>query len=291
MNELERAVGNVIKGEKRLGEDLTTVKVGNISLRINGLNGDLKTRLDERYEGYGDGGSDSVQVYAYYGRDCFVKPEKEGMLSVTEFESEKGIYYLSQDFSGFISKDKNDCFVLLNEKNEPRSIVLAIENFLIRIFYLMSLELGGFFLHSCGLVNEKKAYIFYGVSGSGKSAIATLSPELQILSDDLVLIFPHNGNFFASSTPFWGSIARSMRTKGFYEIGGIYRLVKSTDTELKKIDTVKALTTIFSSAFIGGFSQKRSSKLFENIKSFLRGREVFELKLPLQPIFWELITK
>ncbi len=292
VNGFEARELNLLEPEKTVGNESMSVGFSGLSIKIEGLNDDLKTRLVERYEGYSENDNRALSTLrVYYGKDCFIKPDEEGMLKIDEKENEDGIFILSQDFSGFINKDKSEGFVLLNGDKEPKILLLAIEGFIMRVFCLLALEKGGFFLHSCGMVKENRAYIFYGPSGSGKSAIATLSPELGILSDDLVLIIPENGKYYASSTPFWGAIARAMRIKGIFEIAGVYKLVKSSETEMKKIDTIKALTTMFASSFMGSLSQKRNLILFDNIKKFLKSQEVYELKLPLQPVFWDLISR
>jgi hypothetical protein len=292
VNGFEARELNLLEPEKTIGNESVGVGFSGLSVRIEGLNDDLKTRLTERYEGYSEN-EDRVlsTLKVYYGKDCFIKPDEEGMLKIEEKENEDGTFILSQDFSGFINREKSEGFALLNGDKETRFLVLAIENFVMRVLSHLALEKGGFFLHSCGMVKDNKSYIFYGPSGSGKSAIATLSPELGILSDDLVLIIPEEGKYYASSTPFWGAIARTMRIKGIFEIAGVYKLVKSSETEIKKIDTIKALTTMFASSFMGSLSQKKILILFENIKTFLKSQEVYELKLPLQPLFWDLISK
>lgn len=282
---------NITLPNQFLGEETIQITIADFTINISGLSAKLKEKLLERYDGFLDGPAQNIfSATIGKGSDCFISPAENGMLNIEEKNHEFKVYILSTDFSGFADMESRSGFILLARPDEVKFAVYSIENYLIRVFNIMAIEAGGFFLHACGVVKENKAYLFYGPSGSGKSAVASLSPELGVLSGDLILIFPAEGDYLASSTPFWGSMSRALKTKGSYTIKGCFHLVKSTETEIKKIDNIKAMTTIFSSSLFGAFNSKRSLKLFDNIKDFVKKKEVNELILPLKPVFWDLIS-
>jgi hypothetical protein len=69
---------------------------------------------------------------------------------------------------------------------------------------------GGLILHASAVAAHGRAWIFAGVSGAGKSTIASLlagaSPELIKIADELIIIKPAaTGAFAAHVTPFIGS--------------------------------------------------------------------------------------
>jgi hypothetical protein len=69
---------------------------------------------------------------------------------------------------------------------------------------------GGLILHASAIAARGRAWIFAGVSGAGKSTIASLlagaSPEIIKLADELIIIKPaEQGAFAAHVTPFIGS--------------------------------------------------------------------------------------
>ena len=79
----------------------------------------------------------------------------------------------------------------------------------LRILYsLWLVKSGGFLLHSAGSKDEKEAYVFFGVSGSGKTTVTKLSDDKVILSDELVAVRAVNGRYQAHGTPFMGEFAR-----------------------------------------------------------------------------------
>jgi hypothetical protein len=284
---------NICLPPKTLGDESISISIADFSVRIEGLEPDLKGRIAERYEGFTglSGENEHFTATAAAGKECFISPTEDGYLRIEELDREDGFYFLSTDFSGFAHKENNCGFFLLADPADLKFSLLAVENYLMRVFSYLVLKKGGFFLHACGIARDEKAYIFYGPSGSGKSAVAMLSPELGVLSDDMVLIFKKNDVFYASSTPFWGAISRMMKIKGVFPLGGCFKISKTTETELEKMNTIKAMTTLFSSSLFGSFSSSRTGMLFENIKNFVRLNEVHQLDLPLKPVFWDMIKK
>lgn len=284
-------IANIVPPQECIGEETIQITIADFAISINGLSAKLKEKINERYEGFvGIPAQNLFTAKVGVGKDCFIPPTEEGMLNIQEKDIDFKTYIISTDFSGFAEMEGRNGFILLARPEDVKFSVYAIENYLMRVFNILAIESGGFFIHACGVVKDNKAYLFYGPSGSGKSAVASLSPDLGVLSDDMILIIPKEGDYLASSTPFWGSMSRALRTKGIFSIKGCFHLVKSTETELKKIENIKAMTTLFSSSLFGAFNSKRSSKLFDNIKEFVKKKEVNELALPLKPVFWDLIS-
>lgn len=276
-----------------IGSEILKVSIADYSILIRGLSEDLKEKLKDRYEGFvtEDDREYDLDFQIFKGEGCFIEPSEDGLLKIEESEEKDRIYFLSSDFSGVVEKNfKSGKLILSSDLNETKRLLYGVENFLMRVFNLFALNDGGFFLHACGIVKDGKGYVFYGRSGSGKSALAVLTPQLKVLSDDLVLIIKKDGVYLVSSTPFWGAVSSAMKVFGVYEIRRAFHLIKSTETKIVKMDNVKAITTMFASALFGGFNPKRSNILFENIKSFVRCVEVDELSLPLEPVFWDMIS-
>lgn len=76
---------------------------------------------------------------------------------------------------------------------------------------------GGLVMHASAVSARGKAWLFAGVSGAGKSTIATLlagsSPARARVSDELLIVAPQpDGGFAAHVTPFLGSEGLPHRT-------------------------------------------------------------------------------
>lgn len=108
---------------------------------------------------------------------------------------------------------------------------------LIRILLTMVLlPQRGFLLHAATVVRGRRAYVFMGRSGAGKSTVASLSPAGSVLTDEISLLRFTDGCWQAYGTPFWGEF-RAAGQNEHYPIAGIYKLVQSAE------DRVETLTT------------------------------------------------
>ena len=60
---------------------------------------------------------------------------------------------------------------------------------------------GGFLIHGASIVRDGQAYIFFGKSAAGKSTLAAMSPEGQVISDDLTLVLPTESGLVVAGSP------------------------------------------------------------------------------------------
>jgi hypothetical protein len=88
----------------------------------------------------------------------------------------------------------------------------------------------GLLLHSAGIVIDGGAYLFYGVSGAGKSTIAGFMQHA--LSDELVAI--QRGS--ARATGFWGTLDAADALAGTYPLRAAIELARGDDVSLQPLD-------------------------------------------------------
>lgn len=69
------------------------------------------------------------------------------------------------------------------------------------MYFFHILEQGGFMLHASSVVIGKKAYVYIGRQGVGKSTIARLSHAPQ-LSDDITVVIPEKDGYSVIANPF-----------------------------------------------------------------------------------------
>jgi len=68
---------------------------------------------------------------------------------------------------------------------------------------------GGRLMHASSAVRNGGAYLFSGVSGVGKTTIASLAPaDVTLLTDEMSFVRREADGFFAYGTPFAGDLAR-----------------------------------------------------------------------------------
>ena len=87
----------------------------------------------------------------------------------------------------------------------------------------------GLLLHSAGIVVDGDAYVFYGVSGAGKSTFAGFMRD--VLSDELVAV--QRG--FARATGFWGTLDAVDAPPGNYPLRATIELGRGDGVSLESI--------------------------------------------------------
>jgi hypothetical protein len=74
---------------------------------------------------------------------------------------------------------------------------------------LLLAETGGFLLHAASAIRNGRAFAFSGVSGAGKTTIASLAPsDVTLLTDEISYIRKTTAGYDACGTPFAGELAR-----------------------------------------------------------------------------------
>ncbi|MBW3622358.1 MAG: hypothetical protein KY468_03000 [Armatimonadetes bacterium] len=81
---------------------------------------------------------------------------------------------------------------------------------MLRVFFtLILLDMDGVLVHGSSIVEGGRAFLFYGVSGSGKTTTTILSEPRTILSDELTLVRKVGEEYRAFGTPFWGELQKN----------------------------------------------------------------------------------
>jgi len=113
----------------------------------------------------------------------------------------------------------------------------------------LALRRGGVLLHTAGVVQQGRAYLFFGHSGSGKTTAARLSAPRQVLNDDLVLLLPAPGAastaWLACATPFTNP-SQVAPGPGQAPLAGIFRLLKDTQVYVRPMRPAAALAELLS---------------------------------------------
>lgn len=122
----------------------------------------------------------------------------------------------------------------------------AFENIFRVIVAYRLLAQGGMVLHSAGLAQDKKAWLFIGRSGAGKSTISRLgeSTGLSILSDDMNAIVLQDEQYLTEQLPFAGEHGQTALTKGKFSVQAVYYLQKSEQNRLKETPAAKRLAEL-----------------------------------------------
>ncbi len=119
-----------------------------------------------------------------------------------------------------------------------------IENFLRVLYAWLCIEHGSLLLHACGIIRDRRGYVFFGPSGNGKTTTARLSSQYTILSDDLIIIKKHQDRFIVCGTPFRGDLPEAPRTNQSAELVGVFALTKDTRHYLAPLASSEAVARL-----------------------------------------------
>lgn len=294
MNRSFREISGILEHpDSAAGSLAATISIDELVVRLEGLPDKLHQRITDKYSVYVTDNSAAPTHSARIGsgETSYLPLSEDGYLRVEEEFDDGGLTLVSHNFAAAATADLSRGGVLLSDPEDTVHAAVCIENYLLRIFAGLALRAGGFFLHSCGIENGGEAYVFFGYSGMGKSAVATLTPGLPVLSDDMIYIVPKEGRFMAASTPFWGALTQLTKERLVLPVAGCYRIRKTTCTKCVEIGSARALGLMVPCCpFVAG-KERRDSMLVPNILKFLAEVSVHELFLPLEPEFWKLIKR
>lgn len=135
----------------------------------------------------------------------------------------------------------------------------------LRILHTVLLaEQGGMLMHASSVVLNGRAYLFTGVSESGKTTISRLAPpHAHVLTDEMSFIRLEAGEYFAYGTPFAGELAtpgENMRAP----LAGIFLLAKGADNRIDLFDRGQAIRTVMANILYFARDDALTSKVFDN---------------------------
>ena len=161
----------------------------------------------------------------------------------------------------------------------------SLTNFLRNLYSVLIVKNGGLLLHACGIVKFKKAYIFFGSSGSGKTTVAELSKGCKIISDDLVGIKYTGSSYKVFAIPIQKCQYKNSKN---YPIIGLFKLVKDKKVYLKKLSITQALADILTTL---NFSDNGITKeLLNRYYELLMKVPCYELHFKKNNKFWRCIN-
>ncbi len=108
-------------------------------------------------------------------------------------------------------------------------------------------------LHGCGIVVKSNgaSYLFVGHSGAGKSTTARLwtsQQDVEILSDDRIILREHAGQMFMYGTPWHGEAAYASPAKA--QLSGIFVLEHGEGNVITRLSPSQTVSELFARSFV-----------------------------------------
>ncbi len=255
--------------------------IADFTIRVKCNHGSLAEAMAERYAEFQPGLVKSLSAQVEW-----VGRERSSSLLNTQTNFHDGILQFSAPgYHGFIDEYARQGYLELSSA-QP---VEDIDYFLRVVLALLVQKIGGVLLHTAGIVRDKRAYLFLGHSGSGKTTICRSSmEEFLILNDDLILLKPNMEEWIAYGTPFWNP-TQIKPTNQFASIAGIYLLIQDKSVYTQELAAGKATAALISNVPIIPLDPVRSVQLLEVLSKIQRNVPIYELHFLPDNSFWDVI--
>jgi hypothetical protein len=136
-------------------------------------------------------------------------------------------------------------------------------------------------------VRNKKAYLFLGPSGAGKTTICSLSKKTQVIDDDIIPLAKIKGR----------ACIYNIRKGKFYPIRYIFIILQAKRNRIKKASATEILRFMLKDSVIAfrrngtkGLKQKAKS-IFNFVMDMLQSVACYKLYFKKNGSFWKIIDK
>jgi len=270
------------------------IQIGGWFYRFDALDAPLKSLIESRYEVFATASppQDSFQVRVLDGGvDHFVPPQRGTGAAphplTLGWEGEL-LTIRSFGFVGWVSLEELRGEIAL-ARGEYEKAPWCLENYLRVCTAWRAAREGGALLHAASLARGRKAYIFMGASGSGKSTLAATSREGRVISDDLTLIRRLPEGFRVAGTPFRGTYTGGEPLKGFFEVGGIYRIFKARENRIEKCSRDQEVAHLLASCPFVVDQFSRFPAILVQLRALSSAHPIADLHFDLSGSFWDVL--
>ena len=165
----------------------------------------------------------------------------------------------------------------------------AFGTFLRGLYSRLLLDRQGIILHASALVRRGRAHAFTGPSGSGKTTIALLSPENELITDELMILRRNpQGVVEACGTPFIGeSLVSGLSVRK--PLRRLFFLVQAPENRVAPLSAGRAMTTMMGQVMFFDRSPLMVNRMLDLLSGLLGDLETCELHFLPEPGIWDLI--
>ena len=189
---------------------------------------------------------------------------------------------------------KDTVFLLSNKWKNRRCSDFSLDGKFISYAYSQLLAANnGMLLHAAAVVKNKKAFIFFGKSGAGKSTIAGLSKRYKVLGDDIIAARKIGSRYYAFATP-WSQSSFIKPARGQKcAIAAIFFIDKSDRISFKPLGRSAALARIVSNHihFLIYTKKPLTGDVFVTAADFVKRIPAYGMKFSRTRDFWPALEE
>jgi hypothetical protein len=179
-------------------DDVITIGMGGLAVRLNGLEGETRAAVTQRYGRFLVEQSPDLAIDLTVGTDGEHRPP--GMPDVIR----RGARQFSIVYGGLRAELD---FAAGRAEAHVLPSIWVIDSLLRITVGLMLAERGGLLLHGSGVRLGSGALVCFGPSGVGKTTVARSVAPDDVLCDEMIALVPDGAEVRAYGTPFHGDYA------------------------------------------------------------------------------------
>lgn len=166
----------------------------------------------------------------------------------------------------------------------------SIDSVLRIVHTLLLAKKGGFLLHASSAVRNGRSFLFAGVSGSGKTTIASLAPpDAKLLTDEISYVSRKGDRYCAFGTPFVGELARAGENL-CAPIAAVYLLAKGPENRVELVGQAEAARALLENILFFAKEPEMVNLVFQAACDFVGCVPVHQLTFKPDADVWELIA-
>ncbi len=272
------ALRNVAEGHDRR-TDAVTVEIGGVPIQLQTSDPGFRRVIEERYAGFLNPEAEpacrfEIQLTTNHGgADEDVSVYKRGFtwcLQRGDFCAEWDL----QGREGWIRQSAN-----------PYSI-----DTLLRITHsLLLAQEGGFQLHASSAIRNGRAFLFAGVSGTGKTTMARMaSCDAIVLTDEISYVRRMDAAYWAHGTPFAGELAKP-GANASAPVARICLLKQSSENRLRAVSHAEAIRSLMRHVLFFAQDGDLVGRVLDSVVHFAASVEVVEMEFTPDERAWELV--
>ena len=271
----------MLESEQSVCSHDVAVEIGGMPIRLRTDDAGFRALLEKRYAGFvrrAGESSFSLDVNVIHPERAFSRAEE------LRVWSEGGIWRLERgDFRAEWDPRAGRGKIL--QSLSP----YAIDSVLRIVHTLIQAPEGGFLLHGASAIRNRRAFVFSGVSGAGKTTISRLAPADSILlTDEISYVRREDDRYFACGTPFAGELAR-LGANESAPIECLYFLAKGPENRIDPIAIPDALRMLLRNILFFADDADLVKMVFRSACEFLGRVPAFRLTFFPDARVWELI--
>jgi hypothetical protein len=154
---------------------------------------------------------------------------------------------------------------------------------------LVLAQQGGFLVHAASAIRGGRAFLFAGVSGTGKTTMTRLAPpDAVVLTDEISYVRRTTSGYRAYGTPFAGELARS-GTNTSAPLDTLYLLQQGPENRIEPVAPTDAARSLMRHILFFAREEEMVARVFDSVLQFVSSVRVARLVFTPDTRVWELI--